>query len=113
MEAVFKSGQTFTVFPLKVFYINKQENDQFSLACGVGAPARVFKKAVERNRIKRLLREAYRLNKTELSGQIKSNNRQLTVFILYIDKLMPAFATINKKMIQALGLLMQKVNETN
>lgn len=111
-EAVFKSGQTFTVFPLKVFYISSKLNTNTDVVCGVGAPARMFKKAVQRNRIKRLLREAYRLNKTELLQYVINSNKQTAIFILYIDKVMPEFATINKKMKQALDLLIQKTNES-
>lgn len=109
-EAVFKSGQVFTVFPLKFFYITNEANNT-GVACGVGASARIFKKAVQRNRIKRLLREAYRLNKTELQESF-TNNKHSAIFILYVDKVMPEFATINKKMKQALSQLIQRMNET-
>ncbi len=65
---------------------------------GVGAGSRHFKKAVQRNRIKRLLREAYRLNKLPLHRFLQENNRQLIIFILYIDKLMPQAGMIQRKM---------------
>src|SRR6476660_9909316 len=82
-DALFASGKTLQQFPLKLFYI-VGEAESFSLNAGVGVSKRYFKKAVHRNRIKRLLREGFRLNKHLLyDTEIK---KHLTLFILYTDK---------------------------
>ena len=65
IEYLFKEGKSFSIFPLRVLYtINAaSEKPTNNLRAGFSVSTRNFKKAVDRNRIKRLLREAYRLQK--------------------------------------------------
>ena len=65
---------------------------------GVSASKRNFKKAVDRNRVKRLLRETYRLNKHPLLQKAAERQKQLQVFFIYIDKTLPTFAPLEEKM---------------
>jgi ribonuclease P protein component len=103
-DALFASGKTLQQFPLKLFYV-VNDAETFSLNIGVGVSKRYFKKAVHRNRIKRLLREAFRLNKYLLyDTQLK---KQLTVFILFTDKELPSQELMHTK-IQALFVLLLK-----
>lgn len=76
---------------------------------GVGASSRNFKKAVQRNRIKRLLREAYRLNKLPLHQFLQTHDKQLVVFLLYVDKQMPQQNNIQNKMPAILEKLMSEL----
>ena len=76
-----------------------------SLQMGVTASKRYFKKAVDRNRIKRLLREAYRLQKTELAEQVRNSSRKGTVFFIYTDKTVASFDTIMAAMARCLQKL--------
>ena len=64
---------------------------------------------MQRNRIKRLLREAYRLNKQPLHQFLQIHNRQLVVFLLYIDKQMPKKNSIQTKMPVILEKLMSEL----
>ncbi|WP_153800588.1 ribonuclease P protein component [Foetidibacter luteolus] len=111
VQQVFGSGKSFVVFPLKVFYTVAQQPLGYAVKAGVGASSRSFKKAVERNRIKRLLREVYRLNKQPLHQVQAGNNLQLAFFILYIDKVMPQQALLQSKMQLVIQRLIKELHE--
>ncbi|WP_452221641.1 ribonuclease P protein component [Lacinutrix salivirga] len=101
IDRLFAAGKSLSAYPLKLIYTETDTN----LKVGVSVSKRHFKSAVHRNRIKRLLREGYRLNKNELL-----NNKPLSfsLMILYISKEMPDFETIDLKMKQ----LITKFNTT-
>ncbi len=67
LDEIFKKSQSFSHFPVRVVFILKEENTDTKVAFSV--PKKKFKKAVDRNRIKRLLREAYRLQQKELKTE--------------------------------------------
>src|SRR3954468_3646432 len=110
-EQVFSRGKSFTVFPIKIFYLQPDASLDSLVKVGVGVSARNFKKAVERNRIKRLLREAYRTEKLLLHKYLKEHNRQVIVFLLYIDKTLPDFSTLKIKMPLIFEQLIKRLNE--
>jgi len=96
LDELFTKGRSFSVFPVKVFYMPLSEVVDHPIKAGVGVSAKNFRKAVQRNRIKRLLREAYRLNKTILPAN--ADRKPVAVFFLYIGKEMPDFVLLNEKM---------------
>lgn len=104
LDNLFANGKSFLVFPLKVFYSFSDKLSEDNINLGVGVSKRNFKNATARNRVKRLLREAYRLNKTNIHSTI--TNKQLSFFILFIDKKMPEKRNIiDDKMIKVLDKL--------
>jgi ribonuclease P protein component len=60
--------------------------------------AKNFKRAVDRNRIKRKMREAYRLQKSSLQKQLEQNHQHLAVFIIFTGKSLPEFESVFEKM---------------
>ena len=66
-----------------------------------------FKKAVDRNRVKRLIREAWRLQKNKLQQQLKEENKQLHVFLIFTGKEVPDYKLIAEKTTIALQKLEQ------
>lgn len=85
----------------------------FPLKVGVSVSSRNFKKATDRNRIKRLLREAYRTQKTNLLEHVQTNGRQLALFFLYTDKTLPDYNLIKSKMQLVLERLTKQLHEKN
>jgi len=115
IEHLFGKGKSIVVSPFRVYYlINKMLNAQrsmFNVQFGVGVSNRNFKRAVDRNRIKRLTREAWRLQKNELSEKIKTTEKQLHVFFIYTGKELPDFATVKDKVGVVLKKLADKIDE--
>jgi len=98
--------------PLKVYYQFTELPGESALQATVGVSARVFKRSVERNRIKRLIREAYRLQKTGLQGALAASEKKLAVFFLYTGKELPQFELVKDKMMLVLDKLTAEVSRT-
>jgi len=109
IELLFKQGKSFAFIPFRVYYkINEEaETNQKAVAFGVGVSSRNFKKAVDRNRIKRLTREAYRLQKIILTEIVSERKIRLNVFFIYTGKELPEFAEVKLKVEQALKKLVK------
>lgn len=110
-ELVFKKGSSFLVFPVKVFFIPELPNQSAILNAGVGTGSRNFKKAVDRNRIKRLLRETFRMEKHILQNHLIEQNKQMGIFLLYIGKELPDLNFLKKKMPIIVQKLIKYSNE--
>jgi ribonuclease P protein component len=115
IDQLFAKGKSIAITPFRVYFlINEMLNAQrsmFSVQFGVGVSAKNFKKAVDRNRIKRLTREAWRLQKNDLSEKIKTTQKQLNVFFIYTGKELPDFTTVKEKVAVALKKLADKIDE--
>ncbi|MCU0322134.1 MAG: ribonuclease P protein component [Chitinophagaceae bacterium] len=111
LEQLFANGKSFLVFPIKVFYLPVTDGATVSLVqAGVGTSSRNFKHAADRNRIKRLIREAYRLNKLPLHDFLTNQQKQVAVFFLYIDKALPQENIVQQKMPLVLEKLMKQLS---
>ncbi|MBI1781198.1 MAG: ribonuclease P protein component [Sphingobacteriales bacterium] len=115
IEQLFKEGKSFAVFPYKVFYhtVNCQLSTVNSLQFGIGVSNRNFKKAVDRNRIKRLSREAWRLQKNELKTLVNEKKMTLNVFFIFTGKEMVEYNFAKEKVAVILKKLTKLVNENN
>ncbi len=109
IDAVFKDGKSFSNYPLKVIWL--AQNARETLQAAVGVSSRNFKKATDRNRVKRLMREAYRLQKGELHEHLQGTNKSLSVFFLYVGKELPFYPQVYEKMGAALQRLIKFADE--
>lgn len=117
-QHLFSTGQAINVFPIRLIYtIEPIESTAANLSltsvlqAGVGAPSRTFRKAVQRNRVKRLLREAYRLEKPNFISQAALDNKRVNLFFLYTDALVLTQVEIQGKLKEALLILVTKLNK--
>ncbi len=107
IQALFHNGKAFSVFPLKVYYLIYSSAEVGTGRVGFSVPTRHFKKAVDRNRLKRQMRETYRLQKKELTDFLCDNHLDLAVFFVYIDKSLADYAVLHEKMSVSLARLIK------
>lgn len=95
IEQLFAEGKSVAAYPLRLVYLKTKFEDPVQIKAGVSVSKRNFKKAVHRNHLKRLMREAYRLQKSEYLNNIPE---QYAFMILYTGKTNSDFETISQKM---------------
>lgn len=80
---------------------------------GVTAPKKQFKKAVHRNRLKRLLREAYRLQKQPLTTLCSISEQQMQIFFIFTGRQLLPFTVVSADMAQCLKYLQKQLPQAH
>ena len=116
-QFLFAKGQSMNAFPIKLIYtIETLESVESpasgTLQAGVGAPSRTFRKAVARNRVKRLLREGYRLERPAFIEAAVIKGLRINLFFLYTDATVISQKEMQEKIKQLLSRLSEKINIT-
>lgn len=85
IDELFVSGKSTFVHPIKLMYLELSDLDT-PLKMSVSVPKRYFKSAVDRNLIKRRIREAYRLNNLALKQKLVDQKRHLVLMLIFVGK---------------------------
>lgn len=103
---IFGKKEHVSVFPLKAFY-NKfsSEKNACELRFGISVPKKKFKRAVDRNQIKRFVKEAIRQNKTLLQESLYTQGFSMHIMIVCYFEKIPDYLTVEKKLKQLLERL--------
>ncbi|MBA3706937.1 MAG: ribonuclease P protein component [Bacteroidetes bacterium] len=110
IDELIEKGNSFQNFPFKIIWLEvKDDNSMAQIVISV--PKRIFKKAVDRNKLKRRTREAYRKNKTILYDHL--NNKKILLMFVYTAKTMLVYKEIEEKLIAGLEQLKKKIKNEN
>ena len=105
---LFARGKSISVFPLKMVYLEIDHDSDYKIQAGVSVSKRNFKKAVDRNRIKRLMRETYRKNKYFIYNS--EDTKKHIIMFIYQGKKEISYQLMEEKMIKLIEkfLVIQK-----
>lgn len=100
-------GESFIAYPLRVVYMLFDEPDREKQypSILISVSKRKFKRAVKRNRVKRLVREAYRLNKSLFLPALQTRGKRMDIAFLYLKNELPTFAEIEKAILKTANVL--------
>ena len=104
INLLFTEGKSVSKYPLRLVYVENSELNAELIKMGVSVSKKYFKKAVDRNYFKRVLRETYRLNKHLLIDKLEKPH---AFMFFYQSKERLSYQEIEEKTIQ----LFQKFNE--
>ena len=105
---LYEEGKSIKVFPLRMVYVQTEHTSKFPVQVGVSVPKRNFKRAVDRNRIKRLLRETYRKEKHMVYDGV---NQPYVFMISYIARDEWKYADLEHKMKKLLTLFIAETTK--
>lgn len=112
IEKLFQEGRSFFVYPFKVFYLKKISDKSPPVQVLVSVSKRKFKNATDRNKVKRLIREAYRLNKNPLFKHLSASKKYTVIGLIYTGETILPFAQIESKIILILQRLIEQDEQT-
>lgn len=102
ISKIFTEGSVVKSFPIRIQFIFHEIEGFPTVQMGVSVPKRNFKKAVDRNRIKRQIKEAYRLNKESFIQKLTQSNRQAAMMVIYSGKDKFEYSKIEASLLKAL-----------
>ena len=100
-------SRSFSVFPLRVVYLPVEELEA-DASILISVSKRRFKRAVKRNRVKRQIREAYRVNKHELLNALAEKKCRLAIAFIYLSDQLTESSVI-EEVKTALARIVEKV----
>lgn len=109
INKLYAEGKAFIAYPYRVVYRIEKKQTDIPVQVLVSVPKKRFKSAVKRNKIKRLMREAYRLNKHFLTDICSQNACQIQIALNYVSDTEMDYKAMEVKMIDALTKISQRI----
>lgn len=113
IDRLFKEGTRISAYPFTAFVLKTSFDDQSSMKFVFSAPKKKFKRAVDRNRIKRICRESIRLHKDPLEAFLLPREQQLAVFLVYSAEEEIPHAALQKRTMLLIQKIIQRLDEAS
>lgn len=111
IEQIFAEGISFHVFPVRIVYTHKKDERAPGLQAGFSVSKKKFKSAVDRNRIKRLMREGFRLQVPALRLKLKEMDLDLYAMFIFTGVEIPDQKTVLKSFHKIMNRLLNELEE--
>ncbi|MCK5136875.1 MAG: ribonuclease P protein component [Bacteroidales bacterium] len=110
ISTLFQEGKVIKAYPLRILYCHAEQG-QYPASVTISVPKRLFKRAVDRNLLKRRIREAYRLNKPVFYSGLMTMDQQVFLVIQYQHREIVDYQTIQTGLHQALEKLLRQLSK--
>ena len=107
IDKLFETGKSFHSTPFKVFWLETTIGNSPAQIV-ISVPKRIYKRAVDRNKVKRLIREAYRKNKDAFYEKL--NTKKIALMFIYTSKTIIDYQEMEEKVVQTLQRLSKNIN---
>ncbi len=102
-STIFSQGSVLAEYPIKVLWIESDEPQNYHVEIGVTIPKKKFRRATQRNLIRRRIEEIYRQNNYYLYNSLKKQQKQLKIVIIYVAKYIYSYKEIESSLVKALN----------
>ncbi len=102
IEKIIAEGRSISQNPFRLNWVLTELTTKFPAQLAIAVPKRFFKRAVDRNRIKRLVREVYRKNKSGMYALLESKQLQCALLFVYNGRTIPDYGEVEKKILLTL-----------
>ena len=113
IEKIVDDGNAIRQHPFRLGWTIAELKSDFPAQIALTVPKRFFKRAVDRNRIKRLMREVYRTNKHNIYSLLDSKKIQCALLLVYTGRHIPEFKEVEKKLLLTLQRFEKTISETS
>lgn len=109
IDELFLKGRSMLVYPIRIVWVGTPAKASPSLRVLMSVPKKKLKHAVDRNRVKRLMREAFRLHKSELSALVNFLCLDVQIAFVWVPNELLDFAKVERKMVDVLQKLQKQL----
>lgn len=109
ISKLFEDGKSLYFYPIKILYQTEtySPEQKFPVKCGFSVSKKNFRRAVDRNLLKRRMREAWRLNRSALVIKAREKGIPLNVFLVFIGKEIEEYEVVKKAVVKGIGEVMR------
>ena len=109
IKEMFSNGKSFVIHPIRLVWKEEGDSDTVAIKSIIVVPKKQLKLATDRNIVRRRMKEAYRLNKTEIEHFLVDKNKQLNIAIVYQNEKILSYKVIEEKIKLILGRLREEI----